>query len=47
MARSTFYYQRHQALDGDKYASIKQRIRSIYDKHHGRYGYRRVTAAMR
>jgi putative transposase len=47
MARSTFYYQRQQALDGDKYASIKQRIRSIYDKHHDRYGYRRVTAAMR
>ena len=47
MARSTFYYQRHQVLDGDKYALIKQRIRSIYDRHHGRYGYRRITAAMR
>ena len=47
MARSTFYYQRKQSLLDDKYAAIKQRIRTIYDKHHGRYGYRRVTAAMR
>ncbi|MBC3833722.1 transposase, partial [Undibacterium amnicola] len=44
MARSTFYYQRKQSLLDDKYAAIKQRIRTIYDKHHGRYGYRRVTA---
>ncbi len=47
MARSTFYYQRKQSLIGDKYDAIKQRIRIIYDKHHGRYGYRRVTAAIR
>ncbi len=47
MARSTFYYHRHQMLDGDKYALIKQRISSIYGRHRGRYGYRRVTAAMR
>jgi putative transposase len=47
MARSTFYYQHKQSLLDDKYATVKQRIRTIYDKHHGRYGYRRVTAAMR
>jgi putative transposase len=47
MARSTFYYQRKQSLLDDKYDAIKLRIRTIYDKHHGRYGYRRVTAAMR
>ncbi|MBC3876150.1 IS3 family transposase, partial [Undibacterium flavidum] len=47
MARSTFYYQHKQSLLEDKHAVIKQRIRAIYDKHHGRYGYRRVTAAIR
>ncbi len=47
MARSTFYYQRKQSCIDDKYGAIKQRIRTIYDKHQGRYGYRRVTAAMR
>lgn len=47
MARSTFYYQRKQSRLDDKYDAIKLRIRTIYDKHHGRYGYRRVTAAIR
>jgi putative transposase len=47
MARSTFYYQRKQLRLDDKYDAIKLRIRTIYDKHHGRYGYRRVTAAIR
>lgn len=47
IARSTFYYQRKQSLADDKYAVIKQHIRTIYDKHRGRYGYRRVTAAIR
>ena len=47
MARSTFYYQRQQSLADDKYAVLKQRIRTIYDKHRGRYGYRRVTQAIR
>lgn len=47
MARSTFYYQRKQSCIDDKYGAIKQRIRTIYDKHQGRYGYRRMTAAIR
>jgi len=47
MARSTFYYQRQQSLADDKYAMLKQRIRTIYDKHRGRYGYRRVMEAIR
>ena len=47
MARSTFYYQ-HKALQvGDKYADVKTRIRTIYDQHKGRYGYRRITAMLR
>ena len=47
IARSTFYYQRKKSLAEDKYFVIKQQIKSICDKHRGRYGYRRVTAAMR
>jgi putative transposase len=47
LARSTFYYQ-HKALQaGDRCAALKQRIRAIYDAHRGRYGYRRITAAIR
>ena len=47
MARSTFYYQ-HKALQvSDKYADVKTRIRTIYDPHKGRYGYRRITAMLR
>ena len=47
IARSTFYYQRKKSLAEDKYFVIKQQIKSIYYEHKGRYGYRRVTAAMR
>ncbi len=47
MARSMFYYQRKQSRIDDKYDAIKLHIRTIYDKHHGRYGYPRVTAATR
>ena len=31
----------------DRYASLKARIRAIYDHHRGRYGYRRITAVLR
>lgn len=43
IARSTFYYQckAHQA--SDKYAVLKERIRLLFKKHKGRYGYRRIT----
>ncbi len=43
---SSFYYQRKQSFLDDKYAAVKQRIRTIYYKHHVHYGYRRVNAAM-
>jgi putative transposase len=47
LARSTFYYQQ-QALKGeDKHRDLKASIRSIFDRHKGLYGYRRVTAALR
>jgi len=31
----------------DKYAEVKIRITEIYDKHKGRYGYRRITLELR
>jgi putative transposase len=43
MARSNFYYHQKQSKSIDKYAEIKQKIKSIYHKHKGRYGYRRIT----
>jgi putative transposase len=30
----------------DKYGDLKERIRAIFDQHHGRYGYRRITATL-
>jgi len=43
MARSSFYYYQKQCKTTDKYKVIKQCIESIYHKHKGRYGYRRIT----
>ena len=47
IARSTFYYQQRAAQACDKYADLKSEIRSIFARHKGRYGYRRITAALR
>lgn len=46
LARSTFYYQINAPVL-DKHAELKACVRRIYDQHKGRYGYRRVTAALR
>ena len=46
LARSTFYYQL-KALASDKHADLKAHVRRIYEHHKGRYGYRRVTAALK
>ena len=43
LARSSFYYYEKQSKSIDKYKEIKERIKSIYHKHKGRYGYRRIT----
>jgi transposase InsO family protein len=43
MARSNFYYYQKQCKSSDKYQVIKELIKSIYHKHKGRYGYRRIT----
>lgn len=46
LSRSTFYYQAKVLEAGDKYASLKSHIRAIYERHKGRYGYRRITAEL-
>ena len=43
MARSNFYYHQKKTKSVDKYQEIKELIKSIYHKHKGRYGYRRIT----
>lgn len=47
LSRSTFYYQAKVLEAGDKYASLKSSIRDVYQRHKGRYGYRRITAQLR
>ncbi|WP_085954260.1 IS3 family transposase [Paraburkholderia atlantica] len=47
LARSTFYYQCKASLVADKHAQLKARIRSLFEQHKGRYGYRRITSAIR
>ena len=47
LARSTFYYQSKVLEAGDRYAALKARIKSEYERHRGRYGYRRITATLR
>jgi transposase InsO family protein len=47
LARSTFYYQQKALLAVDPHAGLKERIGALYAQHHGRYGYRRITAAIR
>jgi transposase InsO family protein len=43
MARSSFYYHQKQSDLPDKYLEIKGLIKTIYNQHKGRYGYRRIT----
>ena len=46
LPRSTFYYHvKHQ--EEDKYAQEKEEIKRIFHENKGRYGYRRVTTALR
>ncbi|MGO4282607.1 IS3 family transposase [Cupriavidus sp. RAF20_2] len=47
LARSTFYYQQTVLQAQDRYAELKARIRELFAQHKGRYGYRRITAALR
>lgn len=47
MARSTYFYHEQRSKLNDKYSDLKQQIKVIYNKHKGRYGYRRITLALR
>ena len=47
VARSTYYYHAKRADEPDKYSGIKEEIRRIYHENRGRYGYRRITMALR
>ena len=47
MARSTFYYHLKHHKKKDKYKDVKDMIYSIFHKHKGRYGYRRITLELR
>lgn len=47
MSRSTFYYHMSKKGERDKYAEVKEQLRQIYQQHHGNYGYRRMTFALR
>lgn len=47
MPRSSFYYYVKQAGNADKYFEIKAMIQSLYHKHKGRFGYRRITLLLR
>jgi putative transposase len=47
LPRSTFYYQIKALGTRDKYADLKVRIQQVYAQHKGRYGYRRITTALR
>ena len=47
MARSTYFYHEKQSTLEDKYSDLKYQIKLIYHQHKGRYGYRRITLALR
>ena len=44
---SDYYYQMKRMNAEDKDAEVKQMISDIYNKHKGRYGYRRITCELR
>lgn len=47
LPRSTYYYRRTVASQGDKHAALRRTILKTYHRHKGRYGYRRITADIR
>jgi len=47
LARSTYYYQVSVLEAEDKDAELKAMIKAEFVRHKGRYGYRRITAALR
>ena len=47
LARSTFYYQVKLGQSADKYLALKHQIQTIFARHKGHYGYRRITLTLR
>lgn len=47
LPRATFYYHAKKLHKPDKYADVKTAIAAIYHENRGRYGYRRITLALR
>jgi putative transposase len=48
LARSTFYYHQRQLTEwAASQSDLQAKIQTVYDQHKGRYGYRRITAALR
>ena len=46
IARSSYYYLIKKSTKVDKYKDIKNKISDIFNKHKGRYGYRRVHLSL-
>jgi transposase InsO family protein len=46
LAKSTFYYWDKNRDAPDKHLRVKNRIAQLYSRHKGRYGYRRIAAAL-
>lgn len=46
MARSVYYYWRTRLTADDKYADVKEAIRTLFHEHEGRCGYRRIHALL-
>ena len=47
IARSTYYYHTKRLSQPDKYKEFKEKIISVYENSKKRYGYRRVTLALK
>lgn len=47
MARSTYYYHLGRIDRPDRHQGVIQQLKKLYELHKGRYGYRRLTAALR
>lgn len=47
LARSSFYYQQEALQASDKHCDLKTKIREVFNRHRGRYGYRRITAELK
>ncbi len=47
LPRSTYYWHVKADSRGERYEGEQQRIAALFPYHKGRYGYRRITLALR